>query len=89
MRAGSALKRKAFFVDEQSLQRARKALGARTDADGVHRFEGTVNQYTGDGIMALFGAPIAHEDHAQRACICAMPCASTPTRRRWRERRSG
>jgi len=34
--------------------------------DGVHRFEGTVNQYTGDGIMALFGAPIAHEDHAQR-----------------------
>jgi hypothetical protein len=32
--------------------------------DGVHRFEGTVNQYTGDGIMALFGAPIAHEDHA-------------------------
>jgi hypothetical protein len=36
-------------------------------ADGVHRFEGTVNQYTGDGIMALFGAPIAHEDHAQRA----------------------
>src|SRR5262249_53137438 len=37
-------------------------------AEGVHRFEGTVNQYTGDGIMALFGAPIAHEDHAQRAC---------------------
>jgi class 3 adenylate cyclase len=33
--------------------------------EGVHRFEGTVNQYTGDGIMALFGAPIAHEDHAQ------------------------
>ncbi|MBL8339496.1 MAG: adenylate/guanylate cyclase domain-containing protein, partial [Rhodoferax sp.] len=37
-------------------------------AEGVHRFEGTINQYTGDGIMALFGAPIAHEDHAQRAC---------------------
>src|SRR5712692_7782051 len=33
--------------------------------EGVHRYEGTVNQYTGDGIMALFGAPIAHEDHAQ------------------------
>src|SRR5437879_869608 len=41
-------------------------------AEGVHRFEGTVNQYTGDGIMALFGAPIAHEDHAQRACYAAL-----------------
>jgi class 3 adenylate cyclase/tetratricopeptide (TPR) repeat protein len=40
--------------------------------DGVHRFEGTVNQYTGDGIMALFGAPIAHQDHAQRACYAAL-----------------
>ncbi len=34
--------------------------------DAVHRFEGTVNQVLGDGIMALFGAPIAHEDHAPR-----------------------
>jgi adenylate cyclase len=41
-------------------------------AEGVHRFEGTVNQYTGDGIMAIFGAPIAHEDHAQRACYAAL-----------------
>jgi class 3 adenylate cyclase/tetratricopeptide (TPR) repeat protein len=41
-------------------------------AEGVHRFEGTVNQYTGDGIMALFGAPIAHEDHAVRACHAAL-----------------
>src|SRR5262245_15341417 len=41
-------------------------------AEGVHRFEGTVNQYTGDGIMALFGAPIAHEDHPQRACYAAL-----------------
>jgi class 3 adenylate cyclase/predicted ATPase len=40
--------------------------------DGVHRFEGTVNQYTGDGIMALFGAPIAHEDHAARACYAVL-----------------
>lgn len=40
--------------------------------DGIHRFEGTINQYTGDGIMALFGAPIAHEDHAQRACYAAL-----------------
>src|ERR1043166_8350345 len=38
----------------------------------VHRYEGTVNQYTGDGIMALFGAPIAHEDHAQRACLAGL-----------------
>ncbi|MBW2415841.1 MAG: AAA family ATPase [Deltaproteobacteria bacterium] len=41
-------------------------------ADGIHRFEGTVNQFTGDGVMALFGAPIAHEDHAQRACYAAL-----------------
>ncbi len=38
----------------------------------MHRFEGTVNQYTGDGIMALFGAPIAHENHAQRACFASL-----------------
>src|SRR5437899_3705705 len=40
--------------------------------DAVHRFEGTVNQVLGDGIMALFGAPIAHEDHALRACYAAL-----------------
>ncbi|MGR8949235.1 MAG: AAA family ATPase [Gammaproteobacteria bacterium] len=40
--------------------------------EGIHRFEGSVNQYTGDGVMALFGAPIAHEDHAQRACRAAL-----------------
>ncbi len=38
----------------------------------VHRYEGTVNQFLGDGIMALFGAPIAHEDHAQRATHAAL-----------------
>ncbi len=38
----------------------------------VHRFEGTVNQYTGDGVMALFGAPIAHEDSARRAAHAAL-----------------
>jgi class 3 adenylate cyclase/tetratricopeptide (TPR) repeat protein len=40
--------------------------------DAVHRFEGTVNQVMGDGIMALFGAPLAHEDHALRACYAAL-----------------
>jgi class 3 adenylate cyclase/tetratricopeptide (TPR) repeat protein len=40
--------------------------------DAVHRFEGTVNQVLGDGIMALFGAPIAHEDHALRACYAGL-----------------
>jgi len=40
--------------------------------DAVHRFEGTVNQVLGDGIMALFGAPVAHEDHAVRACYAAL-----------------
>jgi len=46
-------------------------------SEGVHRFEGTVNQYTGDGIMALFGAPIAHEDHARRACYAALHLQET------------
>jgi class 3 adenylate cyclase len=40
--------------------------------EAVHRYEGTVNQVMGDGIMALFGAPIAHEDHAMRACYAAL-----------------
>lgn len=40
--------------------------------DEIHRYEGTINQFTGDGVMALFGAPVAHEDHAQRACYTAI-----------------
>jgi len=41
-------------------------------SETIHRYEGTINQYTGDGVMALFGAPIAHEDHAVRACRAAL-----------------
>jgi class 3 adenylate cyclase/tetratricopeptide (TPR) repeat protein len=48
--------------------------------DAVHRYEGTVNQVMGDGIMALFGAPIAHEDHAVRACYAALRMQGSVTR---------
>src|SRR6185503_11255137 len=41
----------------------------------VHRYEGTVNQFLGDGFMALFGAPLAHEDHARRAALAALGLA--------------
>jgi class 3 adenylate cyclase len=45
--------------------------------NAVHRYEGTVSQVMGDGIMALFGAPIAHEDHAVRACYAALRMQET------------
>ena len=55
---------------EATQQILEPALQAMIDA--VHRYEGTVNQVWGDGMMALFGAPIAHEDHAARACYAAL-----------------
>jgi class 3 adenylate cyclase/tetratricopeptide (TPR) repeat protein len=48
--------------------------------EAVHEYEGTVNQVMGDGIMALFGAPIAHEDHAVRACLAALRMQESVTR---------
>lgn len=61
----------AESVDDEEWHRILdRYFGILTGA--VHRYEGTVNQYTGDGIMALFGAPIAHEDHALRACRAAL-----------------
>ena len=56
----------------------------RVMMDAVHRYEGTVNQVLGDGIMALFGAPLAHEDHALRACYAAL--AMQEEMRRYRRR---
>ena len=46
----------------------------------VHRYEGTINQFLGDGFMALFGAPIAHEDHARRAILAATGIPTAPAR---------
>ena len=57
----------------------------RVMMDAVHRYEGTVNQVLGDGIMALFGAPLAHEDHAVRACYAAL--AMQEEMRRYRANR--
>ncbi len=45
--------------------------------DEIHGYEGTINQFTGDGVMALFGAPLAREDHAQRACYAALAIQKT------------
>jgi hypothetical protein len=55
---------------EDAEQRLRPALDAMINA--VHRYEGTINRVQGDGIMALFGAPLAHEDNAVRAAYAAL-----------------
>jgi class 3 adenylate cyclase/tetratricopeptide (TPR) repeat protein len=62
------------LAEQQDPEKWRQIMGRFFEilCEGVHRFEGTVDKFTGDGIMALFGAPIAHEDHAQRACYAAM-----------------
>jgi len=62
------------LVEKMDPEDADHLLGAVTQAmrDAVARFEGTVNKLQGDGVMALFGAPIPHEDHATRACCAAL-----------------
>src|SRR5712691_530106 len=61
-------------TDSHGTEAARKLLDPVLEhmMEAVHRYEGTVNQVMGDGIMALFGAPLAHEDHAVRACYAAL-----------------
>ena len=68
------LKGSMELLADRDPEDARKLLDPVLDhmMDAVHRFEGTVNQVMGDGIMALFGAPLAHEDHAVRACYAAL-----------------
>jgi class 3 adenylate cyclase len=62
------------LIQDLDPEEARTLLdgAVRAMMDAVHRYEGTVNQILGDGIMALFGAPLAHEDHAVRACYAAL-----------------
>ncbi len=55
---------------EQAVRRIRPVLDAMKEA--VHRYDGVVNNIQGDGVMALFGAPLPHEDHAVRACLAAL-----------------
>jgi class 3 adenylate cyclase/tetratricopeptide (TPR) repeat protein len=68
------LKGSMELVADRDPEEARKILDPVLAhmMDAVHHYEGTVNQVMGDGIMALFGAPIAHEDHAVRACYAAL-----------------
>jgi class 3 adenylate cyclase/tetratricopeptide (TPR) repeat protein len=62
------------LLADRDAEEARKILDPVLEnmTEAVHRYEGTVNQLSGDGIMALFGAPLAHEDHAVRACYAAL-----------------
>jgi class 3 adenylate cyclase/tetratricopeptide (TPR) repeat protein len=68
------LKGSMELLADRDPEEARKLLDPVIEhmMEAVHRYEGTVNQVMGDGIMALFGAPIAHEDHAVRACYAAL-----------------
>jgi class 3 adenylate cyclase/tetratricopeptide (TPR) repeat protein len=68
------LKGSMELLADRDPEEARKLLDPVLERmmEAIHRYEGTVNQVMGDGIMALFGAPLAHEDHAVRACYAAL-----------------
>jgi class 3 adenylate cyclase/tetratricopeptide (TPR) repeat protein len=68
------LKGSMELLADRDPEEARKLLDPVLERmmEAVHHYEGTVNQVMGDGIMALFGAPLAHEDHAVRACYAAL-----------------
>ncbi len=68
------LKGSMELLADRDPEEARKLLDPVLERmmEAVHRYEGTVNQVMGDGIMALFGTPLAHEDHAVRACYAAL-----------------
>ena len=68
------LKGSMELLADRDPEEARKLLDPVLERmmEAVHHYEGTVNQVMGDGIMALFGAPVAHEDHAVRACYAAL-----------------
>jgi class 3 adenylate cyclase len=76
------LKGSMELLADRDLEEARKILDPVLERmmEAVHHYEGTVNQVMGDGIMALFGAPLAHEDHAVRACYAALRMQETVRR---------
>jgi hypothetical protein len=76
------LKGSMELLADRDPEEARKLLDPVLERmmEAVHRFEGTVNQVMGDGIMALFGTPLAHEDHAVRACYAALRMQQSVTR---------
>jgi class 3 adenylate cyclase len=76
------LKGSMELLADRDPEEARKLLDPVLEhmMEAVHRYEGTVNQVMGDGIMALFGAPLAHEDHAVRACDAALRMQDTTSR---------
>src|SRR2546428_2887239 len=84
------LKSSMELLADRDPEEARRLLDAVVERmmEAVHRYEGTVNQVMGDGIMALFGAPLALEDHAMRACFAALRMQETVARYAERSRSS-